>query len=129
MALTFTNASKSTLADTATGLLNSGAGDAAGDIAWYTAANLLLATSALSNPAFGAAVNGVADGNPVTQAVVAGSANPSNLSYAAFRNRANVEQFRGSIGVTGSGANVEGASVAVNDGDTLDITDMTYTQP
>lgn len=127
MAVTLTNSARSAAADAVVDLLDGGAGDATGDINWQTAGAVALGTSNLANPAFGAASNGVCTAGAIAQAVVSGSSNPSTIALAVFRNRANTEVFRCAVGTSGSDINL--SSVSVNNGDTIDITSLTYTQP
>lgn len=127
MAVTLTNAARSAAADAVVDRLDLGSGDATGDIQLQTAGGAALATLNLSNPAFGAASNGVATANAISQGTVSGSSNPSTIAVAVFRDRANAEVFRCAVGTSGSDINL--SSVAVNNSDTVDITSLTYTQP
>lgn len=127
MAVTLTTAARNAAADAVVDLLDGGAGDASGDIAFATAADLVVCICAMSNPAFGAANTGVATASAISQGTVAGSGNPSTITKAFFRNRANTEIFRCAVGTSGSDINL--SSVSVNDDDTIDITSLTYTQP
>jgi hypothetical protein len=110
-------------------LLDAGTpGDSAGDITFATAAAALnVCTCALTNPAFGAASTGVATADTISQGTVAGSANPSTIAVALFRDRANAEIFRCAVGTSGSDINL--SSVVVNDDDTIDVTSLTFTVP
>lgn len=127
MAVTLTNTARSAAADAVVDLLDGGSGDATGDINFQTAGAVSLATCNLSNPAFGAASNGVCTAAAISQGTVSGSSNPSTIAVALFRNRANTEIFRCAVGTSGSDINL--SSVAVNNSDTIDISSLTYTQP
>ncbi len=124
MTVQYTNAVKTARAAVVATGLDSGAGDASGDIACFTAGlAILLATCPLSNPAIASNANGLLTFDTITNGTVAGSGNPSNLAVALFRNRANTEQFRANFGVSGS--DINGPSIAVNDGDTIEFTNLT----
>lgn len=129
MAVTLTTAARNAAADAVVDLLDGGTpGDASGDITFATSgAAVNLCTCALTNPAFGAASSGVATAATISQGTVSGSSNPSTIAVALFRNRANTEIFRCAVGTSGSDINL--SAVAVNNGDTIDITSLTYTQP
>jgi hypothetical protein len=128
MAVTLTTAARNAACDGIVDLLDTGSGDASGDMAFYTAAAAtLLCVCAMTNPAFGAASGGVATAATISQGTVSGSANPSTIALCLFRNRANTEMFRCAVAVSGSDINL--TSVSVNDGDTIDITSLTFTVP
>lgn len=127
MAVTLTTAARNAACDAVVDLLDAGTTDATGDINFQTSANASLATCNMANPAFGAASTGVATAGTIAQGTVAGSANPSTIAKALFRNRNNVEVFQCAVAVSGSDINL--TNVSVNDGDTIDITSLTYTQP
>jgi hypothetical protein len=128
MSVTLTTTARNAACDALVDLLDTGSGDAEGDLTFATSgAALNLCTCAFSNPAFGASATGVATANAIGQGVVAGSSNPSTIAVALFRNRANTEMWRCAVGISGSDINLE--AVAVNNGDTIDITDLTFTVP
>lgn len=127
MATTLTTAARNAACDAVVDLLDIGSTDATGDIAFSTSAPATLATNNLANPAFGSSSTGVATAGTIAQGTVSGSSNPSTVALALFRNRNNVEVFRCAVAVSGSDINLSG--VSVNDGDTIDITSLTYTQP
>lgn len=124
MAVTLGNTARSAAADAVVDLLDGGAGDATGDMTFTTAADAALCTCNMSNPAFGAASNGVATAAAISQGTV-GTA--GTIARCQFRNRANTEIFRCNVGTSGSDINLSSVSVAVND--TISITSLTYTQP
>lgn len=127
MAVTLTTAARNAACDAIVDLLDGGAGDATGDIAFSTSAPAILATCNLDDPAFGAASNGVATAGTIAQGTVSGSSNPSTVALALFRNKANTEIFRCAVGTSGSDINL--SSVSVNDDDTIDVTSLTFTVP
>lgn len=87
----------------------------------------LLCELTFSDPAFGASVVGVATANAITGGVVANSANPSNIALCLFRDSDDEEHFRCQVGLSGSDINM--SSISVNNGDTIDITALTFTVP
>jgi hypothetical protein len=124
MAVTLTTTARNAAADAVVDLLDGGAGDATGDIAFSTSAPATLCVCNLQNPAFGAASSGVATASTPSQgtATAAGTA-----ALALFRNRANTEIFRCAVGTSGSDINLTNTNIAIND--TIDVTSLTYTQP
>jgi hypothetical protein len=124
MAVILTTAARNAAADAVVDLLDGGAGDATGDIAFSTSAPATLCINNLSNPAFGAAAAGVATAAAIAQGTVTTG---GTIALALFRNRANTEIFRCAVGTSGSDINL--SSVVVNISDTIDITSLTYTQP
>jgi hypothetical protein len=127
MSVTLTTAARNAACDAVVDLLDTGSGDATGDIAFQTSGNVTVCTNNLAATAFGSSSTGVATAGTIAQGTVSGTANPSTISQALFRNKSNTEQFRCAVGTTGSDINL--SSVSVNDGDTIDISSLTYTQP
>jgi TRAP-type uncharacterized transport system substrate-binding protein len=127
MAVTLTTAARNAACDAIVDLLDGGAGDASGDMAFATAAVAVVCTDPMTNPAFGAAATGVATAAAITTGTVSGSANPSTVALCLFRNRANTEIFRCAVGTSGSDINL--SSVSVNDGDTIAVSSLTFTMP
>jgi len=127
MAVTLTTAARNAACDAIVDLIDGGAGDATGDIKFSTSAPATLATCNMTNPAFGSAATGVATAAAISQGTVSGSSNPSTIALALFNNRANTEIFRCAVGTSGSDINL--SSVSVNNGDTIDVTSLTFTVP
>ena len=127
MAVTLTTAARNAACDAIVDLLDGGSGDATGDIAFSTSAPATLATCNLAATAFGSAATGVATAGTIAQGTVSGSSNPSTIALALFRNKANTEIFRCAVGTSGSDINL--SAVAVNNGDTIDVTSLTFTVP
>lgn len=126
MATTLTTAARNAACNAIVDLLDIGAG-ANATISWQTAADLEVAVSAMAGTAFGAASVGVATAAAIAQAVVAGSANPSTIAKALFKDQDGAEVFRCAVGLSGS--DINGSSVSVNDDDTIDVTSLTFTMP
>jgi hypothetical protein len=124
MAVTLTTTARNAAADAVVDLLDGGAGDATGDIAFSTSAPATLCTCNLANPAFGSASAGAATANTIAQGTATAA---GTVALALFRNRANTEIFRCAVGTSGSDINL--SSVAIGIGDTIDVTSLTYTQP
>lgn len=104
--------------------VNGGTGDPSGDILFTTNADAAVANLTLSNPAFGASVNGTATANTITPDT---NAVGGVTTRAQFRNRANVEQWRCNVGTSGSDINL--TSTTVPAGGTVQLTSITMTLP
>ena len=124
MAVTHATALRNTLCNAAVDALDGGTTDAAGDVQWANSSDTVLATGALSNPAFGAASGGTATASAIGDATV-GTA--GTLAKAFFRNRDNTEQFRCAVGTSGSDINL--SSLGVGIGDIVRLTALTYSAP
>lgn len=124
MAVTLVTATRNTACDAIVDLIDTGSGDATGDIAFSTSAPATLGVNNMSNPAFGSASGGVATASTIAQGTVTTG---GTIALALFRNRANTEQFRCAVGTSGSDINLSSVTVSVND--TIDITSLTYTVP
>ena len=128
MAVTLTTAARNAACDAIVDLLDGGSGDATGDIKFYTSgASTLLCTNNMAATAFGSASTGVATAGTIAQGTVSGSSNPSTIALALFCNKSNTEIFRCAVGTSGSDINL--SAVAVNNGDTIDVTSLTFTVP
>lgn len=124
MGTTVSTAGRNAGLDALTALLNGGTGDATGDILFTTNADAAVANCVLSNPAFGASVNGTATANTVSPDT---NATGGTTTRAQFRNRANVEIWRCNVGTTGSDINLTTNVVPANG--TVQITSVTVTFP
>lgn len=125
MGITLTTAARNAMADALVDLVDAGSSDANGDLEIMTSGDSELATLELSNPAFGAASSGVATANSIT-----GDSNATGGGTAAlhrFRDRDDTEVWRGTVGTSGADLNL--SSVAIGNGDTVDVTAYTVTQP
>ena len=127
MAVTLTTAARNASCNAIVDLIDGGSGDASGDLAFATAGDVVVCECDFSTTAFGNASTGVATAAAISQGTVAGSANPSTITKAFFRDKADTEQFRCAVGTSGSDINL--SSVVVNDDDTIDITSLTFTVP
>lgn len=118
MAVVLVNAARSAACDAVVTLLNGGS------IQMLTSANAVLATLTLPNPAFGAAVNGVATMNTVPAATATGT---GTASKATFRNSSGTTIYTVTVATTGADINL--SSVSISNGDSVQITSYTHTQP
>lgn len=135
MVTRISNAVRTAMADAAVDLIDGGPG--AGTVQIRTgaqpasvataASGTLLGTLTLSDPAFGAAVAGVATANAVT----GDSAADASGTAGWFRvlDSAGVAVMDGSITATGGGGDMVLDSVAIVAGGTIGITSWTVTQP
>jgi len=126
MATTHTTAIRNGLADYAVDSIDTGTGDATGDLVFMTAGDVTVATLAFSNPAYGDASVGVA-----TAATISSDPSAVGGTVALYKvqNRDNTEVFRGSVTATGGGGDIELSSVAVGATDTVSVSSLTYTAP
>lgn len=124
MAITHTTTARNGLANYLVDLLDAGTTDAQGDLVIMTAADGEIAVLPLSNPAFGAAVAGVAPAGTITDdtTALAGTA-----ALFKLQDRDNVEVVRGTVTATGGGGDIELTSINIGAGDTVSVTSLTYT--
>ena len=124
MALTHSTAVRNGLADYVTSQIDSGTTDASADLVFMTSADVAVATCVMSNPSFGAAANGTATANAITD-----DTNAAGGTAALFKiqNRDNVEVLRGTVTATGGGGDIELSSTNIGAGDTVSVTSLTYT--
>lgn len=125
MAVTLTTKARNAACNAIVDLVDEGA--AAGTVLFETSGGTDLCECVMSDPGFGAAATGVATASAIAQGTVAGSANPSTIARALFRDSDDEEMFRCDVGLSGSDINL--TAVAVNDGDTIEITALTFTVP
>lgn len=92
-----------------------------------TASGTLLATMTLSDPAFGDAANGVSAVNPVAEDASADAS--GTAGWFRVLDSAGATCWDGSVGATGSGADMILASTALVQGGVVDINTWQVTQP
>jgi hypothetical protein len=126
MATTLSTAARNAACNAIVDLVDGGTTDSAGDIVLMGSGDVEVATCLMSNPAFGAAATGVA-----TAAAIASDTNATGGTIFAFKvvDRDNAELWRGSVGTTGSGADLEMSTTLIGAGDTVAITSYTFTVP
>lgn len=124
MAITHPTAVRNGLADHVVDQLDTGTGDASGDMIITTSVPATLVTIALQNPSFGAAASGTAtmNGSPSGTATASGTA-----AEFECRNRANTTKFSGAVATSGSDLNISNTTIAIND--KVQITSFTYSAP
>jgi len=135
MAIKITNAAASAAADAVVDLVDGGAG--AGKIIIRTGAQpanandassgTVLAELTFSDPAFGAAANGVATASAITQDSSANSSGDAGHFEVVDSN--NVVIFRGTVTAGGGGGDMELVTVTIVATQPVQITSFTYTQP
>lgn len=129
-----TNASASAAADAVVDRIDAGAG--AGTIKIYTAtiptdadtaigAQTLLATLTFSDPAFGAASNGVATASAITSDASADAT--GTAAWARIADSTGTTVMDVTVGTSGEDINFN--TVSFVSGATVSITSLTYTQP
>lgn len=125
MVLTLATAARNAAADAVVDLLDAGAADPAGDLVIYDGATPLV-TIPFNNPAFGAAAAGVAtmDNTPQPSATAGATGTADNCE---FRDRDNTVVMTGAVSTAGAEVNLN--TTSITSGDTVTITDGTYTQP
>ena len=126
MALTLTTAARNAACDAIVDLVDGGSTDASGDLVLMTSGDVEVATLVLSNPAFGAASSGVA-----TAATITSDSSATGGTAALFKivDRDNTEIWRGTVGTTGSGADLEMSTTVIGAGDIVAVTALTFTMP
>lgn len=95
-----------------------------GTIEFQTSAGAVIATLALPTPAFGAAASGTAAMNAVAAATAGAS---GTVAKAVFKTSAGAAVFTATVATTGADINL--SSVAINAGDSVELTSYTHTQP
>lgn len=96
-----------------------------GDVQFQTSGNVEVATCAFSATAFGAAANGVATANAISDDT---SAAGGVIAHAHFRNSGGTELVQVTCTATGGGGEITMPSLTVGVGDTIGISALTYTQ-
>lgn len=123
MAVTISTAARNAACDAIVDLVDGGSSDANGDLVLMTSGDVEVATLALSNPAFGAASSGAA-----TAATISNDTSATGGTVALFKvqDRDNVEIFRGTVGTTGSGADLEISTTIIGAGDIVAVTSLIF---
>jgi hypothetical protein len=124
MAVTHPTAVRTVLADAVVDRIDAGA--AAGTLEFQTAGSAEVATLTFSDPAFGAAANGVATANAITSDT---NATGGTITKAVAKDSNGVEVFTCSVTATGGGGDIELSSVVVSAGQTVSLSSLTYTAP
>lgn len=126
MAVTHSTTARNSIADAVDVDINSGTTDTQGDLAILDGATDLVVIN-LQDPAFGAAAAGSMSiqGTPLSAVAVAtGTADNFEL-----RDKDNNAVVLGSVTGTGGGGDIELDNTAINSGQSVEITSLTYTAP
>lgn len=124
MALTHTTAVRNAIADVVVDLIDIGATDLNGDFILMTAADVEVATLALSAPAFGSSAAGIATANAVSDDA---AATGGTAALFKVQDRDNLEIFRGTVTGVGGGGDIElTGGVAIGAGTTVSMSSLTY---
>ena len=126
MAVTHPVAVRNSIADLVVDKLDLGTTNANGRLVFDTSGDVEVATLNFSNPAFGAASAGVATASAITED---SSATGGTTTKCKLTDRDNVTIVQGSVGSTGSGADIELSSNVIGATDTVQISSLTYTAP
>lgn len=128
-----TAAAANAVADAVVDLVDAGAaagklkiydGTAPADAGTALSGNTLLAELAMSDPAFGAAANGVATANTITDDSSADATGTATFFRVTDSN--DVVIFQGEVGTSGSDLNLDSTSISA--GVTVSVSSLTYTQ-
>lgn len=125
-------AARNAMADALVDLIDGGTTDAGGDLQIGTDSGggtfgTVLAELDFSNPAYGPASTGVAQENAISDETNAPATGTAAL--CRVRDRDNTVIFEGTVGATGSGADIELSSTAITAGDNVSVTDLPVTMP
>ncbi len=124
-----TNAAANAAADAVTALVNGGSldiydGNQPANADAAITSQTLLAHLTFGNPAFGAAVNGVATANAITQDSSADAT--GTASWFRVKTSGAVGVWDGTVGTSGADLNLN--SVAISAGAIVQVSSFTYTQ-
>jgi len=97
-----------------------------GTLVFETSGDAEVATLTLANPAFGAAVAGVATAGAI---VSDSSATGGTIAKARLKNQAGTDKIICSVTATGGGGDIELSSVVVSAAQTVSMSSLTYTAP
>ncbi|CAH9012349.1 conserved hypothetical protein [Vibrio phage 501E54-1] len=115
---------RTSIANHVVDLIDGGTGNPNGQMIFRSAGNAELATLNFANPAFGAAVNGVATANAIADDT---NANAGTVSKCELVDRAGNIIIEGTVGTTGTDIVV--SSTTIPAGATITVTNLTYTAP
>ncbi len=127
MAIAHSTAARQASGDAVMALLNAGAGDPAGDLRLLTGGAVQVGLLPLSNPAAGATDGlGIATFNAITDDTNTAAGTIDNFE---LRDRDNTVVITGTVGLVGSGADIEMTSVTFAVAETVGVNTMTYVAP
>lgn len=128
MSITHVTATRNAAANAVVDLADVGTTNPNAQLVYMTAADAVVATLEMSNPAYGAAASAVASAVTIASDTnAAGHANP----IAKFKvvNRDGAEVYRGSVTATSGGGDIELSSLTIGAGDTVATSSVQYTAP
>lgn len=126
MAVTHPVAVRNDIADLVVDKLDLGTTNPNGRLVLNTSGGVEVATLNLANPAFGAAVAGVATAGAIADDT---NATGGTTTKCILTDRDNATIIEGSVGATSSGADIELSSNVIGATDTVQISSLTYTAP
>lgn len=112
---------RNAIVDLITSLLDSGS-----YIEFQTSGGVVVATLTFSDPAFFAAVSGTATADSITSDT---NAVGGTIAKAVIKDSSDATILTLTAGLTGTGADIEAASLVVAPAETVTIASMTLTQP
>lgn len=125
MAVTHPNPVRQAVADLVVDRLDLGSTNVAGQLEIQTSGGAEVATLALSNPAFGAAsASGVATANAISDDA---DATGGTAAQFVLQDRDETDTIEGSVGGTGSGADIELSNTVIPANARVQITALSYT--
>lgn len=124
MAITHPTDVRTALADFVVDQLDEGAPP--GALVFLTSGGATVATLALSNPAFGSAVNGTATANAITSDT---NAVGGTIAKAELRNAAGTAKILCSVTLAAGGGDITLSSLVISAGQTVSVTSLTYSAP
>ena len=126
MTITLSTAARNTAGDALADSVDAGTTDTTGDLVLMAAGDVVVATLAMSNPAFGASAAGVVTANAITDDV-----NAVGGTVVAFKiqDRDNAEILRGSVTDTSGNGDMKMSPVLVGASDTVSVSSLTITMP
>lgn len=123
MAISHETAVRNALADLIDDEVNTGTTNPGGRVVFQTAAEAEVATLEFSDPAFGAASNGVITANSISDDTNATGGEVDNF---IITDRDATTILSGTVTGNGGGGDIELSSTTIGAGDTVSITSLTY---
>lgn len=124
MSVTHATTIRTAIADLVVDSIDAGAG--AGTLEFQTSGNVEVATLTFSDPAFGAAVAGVATADTITDDT---SATGGTIAKAVLKDSNGTTKVTCSVTATSGGGDIELSSVVISAGQTVGLDSLTYTAP
>lgn len=124
MAVTLSTTLRNTICTAVTAAIDGGSGP--GKLVMQTSGDVTVATLTFADPSFGSPDTGVATANSVVS-----DTNAAGGTIAKFKitDSNGTTVLNGSVGLVGSGADMEISNVIIGAGDTVAVSWLTYTAP